>query len=678
MRAGLHVPRFVLMLVLTPVSWGCSDSSSSDPVSACGDGECPEQSCDDFDPLRQPLFGDTHVHTFLSFDANIRGTRVGPADAYRYAQGEPISIQPYDEEGNPVRTIHLERPLDYAMVSDHAEFLGTVPQCTDPAQPAYNHPECDDFRAGGLPAFAAFGLLPSAPPESAVYPELCGEDASLCIEVGMDVWQDEIIAAAEAAHDASGSCGFTALIGYEWTANTGTNNLHRNVVFRNSIVPDQAVNYFDEPYVEGLWERLREDCIDLDDGCDALTIPHNSNLAGGKFFEPMGRDGAFDSEYAAERAFMEPLIEIYQHKGQSECKPGESISDELCGFEILPATNFSSTTVGQFTEPSARDFVRAAFGEGMKQEASLGHNPFKHGIIASTDTHIAAPGSVQERNYPGNTNIDGDFSGEPRPGLITIPYRSPGGLAGVWAEENSREAIFLAMRRQETFGTSGPEIVVRFFGGWSYPAMVCDDPDLAAIGYRDGVPMGGDLPAPPNSDAARPTFIVSAKQDPGTAEDPGMPLQRLQIVKGWIDDAGEYRVRVFEVEGNPDNGATVDLATCETQPGAGGFASLCTTWTDPDFNSSHRSYYYARVIENPKCRWSQHACIAAGVDCADPETVTEGFEECCDLSDEECSTAQIECTSNSIPEGFESCCRPRVPKTIQERAWTSPIWYSPS
>jgi hypothetical protein len=663
-----------LLLVLS----SCSNDGNGDTAPVCGNSECPEQSCDDFDPLRRPLFGDTHVHTALSFDANIRGTRLGPADAYRYARGEPISIQPYDAEGTPLRTIQRERPLDFALVSDHAEFFGTLPQCTDPTQPAYDHPDCEKFRAGGLPAFAVFGLLQSAAPEDARYPDLCGDDAALCIEAGMDVWHDDIVAAAEAANDVSSSCNFTTFIGYEWTANTGTNNLHRNVVFRNATVPGHAVNYFDEPYVEGLWDRLRADCIDADNDCDALTIPHNSNLAGGKFFEPMGRDGAFDAEYAAERAFMEPLIEIYQHKGQSECKPGESISDELCGFELLPYTNFSSTTVDGFSEPASQDFVRAAFGEGMKHEATLGQNPFKQGIIASTDTHISAPGIVEERGWPGNTNVEGDFAGELRPGLITNPYRSPGGLAGVWAEENSREAIFLAMRRRETFGTSGPQIVVRFFGGWSYPSDICDDPNLAEVGYQHGVPMGADLPPPPSESAGGPTFVVSAKQDPGTANDPAAPLQRLQIVKGWVDDTGAYQVGVFEVGGNPDNGASVDPTTCELQPGTGGFASLCATWTDPSFDPNQRAYYYARVIENPKCRWSQYACNAAGVDCSQPATVTQGFEECCDLSDEECAAANIDCDVDPIPEGFEgSCCRPRVPKTIQERAWTSPVWYSP-
>jgi len=663
-----------LAVPLLTVFFGCStgDKPSS---SLCGEIGCPAQSCDSFDPLRRPLFGDTHVHTALSFDANVRATRTGPEDAYRFARGESIGIQPYDEAGNPLRSTQRARPLDFAMVSDHAEFLGTVLQCRDPDQPAYDDPQCDNLRAGPVRAFIEFGALTGAPPENAAYPALCGEDATLCIDAGMDVWQG-IIDAAEAAHDSSASCEFTALIGYEWTATTDLDNLHRNVVFRNSTVPQQAIGYFDEPYVEGLWERLRADCIDAETECDALTIPHNSNMGSDAFFALDGRDGSFDSEYVAERAYMEPLIEIYQHKGDSECLLGETISDELCGFEKLPYSNFAGSTTGTLDGQDPRSFVRAAFGEGMKLEATLGANPFKYGIIASTDTHISAPGAVRERDFPGHSMTTGNPAEEVRPGLISRPERSPGGLAGVWAEENSREAIFLAMRRKETFGTSGPQIVVRFFGGWSYPDDMCDQADLAQIGYDRGVAMGADLPPHPGGSAGGPRFIVSAKQDPGTAEDPGTPLQRVQVVKGWVDDAGEYQVEVFDVGGNPDNAATVNLDTCEPDEGSGGFSSLCASWTDPSFDPSQRAYYYARVIENPVCRWSQRQCNEAGVDCSVPETVTDGFEECCDLTDEECAAADVDCETGSISGGFESCCTWRMPKTIQERAWTSPIWYS--
>ena len=270
--------------------------------------------------------------------------------------------------------------------------------------------------------------------------------------------------------------------------------------------------------------------------------------------------------------------------------------------------------------------------------------------MASTDTHLAAPGHTPERGYAGHGNVGkGATATDFETGLVDYPDNSGGGLAVVWAEENSREAIFNAMRRKETYGTSGPHIVVRFFGGWSLPAGMCSDPDFATVGYRRGVPMGGDLASPPAS--AAPTFFVSAIQDPGTHENPGTPLQRIQIVKGWLDEAGEHRAKVFELAGDPDNGAGVDPTTCEPQAGRGGFPELCATWTDPAFEPNRAAFYYARVIENPVCRWTTWQCMADGIDCERPETVTEGYE---------------------------GCCEERVPKTIQERAWTSSIWYSPA
>jgi hypothetical protein len=464
------------------------------------------------------------------------------------------------------------------------------------------------------------------------------------------VW-GEIQNAAEAFNDSSAACEFSTLHGYEWTPNPNTNNLHRNVIFRNDVVPAQAIGYFDEQYVEGLWAHLRTECIDAGTECDVLTIPHNPNLSNGTFFQPFDRNGdPIDADYAKERAFMEPIFEIYQHKGDSECLPGQTISDELCGFEKLPYSNFAAITVDLFTDPDPRDFLRAALGQGMQLESSLGVNPFKHGIVASTDTHLAAPGYSPERGYAGHGNVGkGATATDFEVGLVDYPYNSGGGLAVVWAEENSRDAIFRAMRRKETYGTSGTHITVRFFGGWSYPTNMCDQVDFARIGYQNGVPMGGDLAAPPNGGA--PTFFVAATQDPGTEGTPGTPLQRIQIVKGWLDQAGNYQAQVFDVGGNPENGASVNVDTCEPDPGMGGFADLCTTWTDPSFDAARPALYYARVIENPVCRWTTWQCNADGIDCDKPETVTEGYEGCCD--DE------------------------RVPKTLQERAWTSPIWYTP-
>jgi hypothetical protein len=634
-----------LVLGLTLIA-ACS--SASEQAFECDD--CVQKSCDSYDPLRRPLFGDTHVHTALSYDANVRGTRLGHEDAYRFARGERIGIQPYGPGGNALRNIQRDRPLDWVVISDHAEYLGTVANCTNPDLPGYEHPQCELYRGDPAASFASFGLITSQVPEEAHYPDLCGDSGVHCLEAGANVWQ-QIQADAAAAHDASSACEFAAILGYEWTPNPRTNNLHRNVIFRSDVVPSRAVGYFDEKYVEDLWAHLREECIDAGTGCDVLTIPHNPNLADGTFFEPFDKNGdPIDSSYAEERAFMEPIFEIYQHKGDSECLPGQTISDELCGFEKLPYANFASITVNVFTDPDPRDFLRAALGQGMKHRERLGTNPFKHGFVASTDTHIAAPGHTAERGYAGHGNVGkGATATEFETGLVDYPYNSAGGLAVVWAEENSRDAIFAAMRRKETYGTSGPHIVVRFFGGWSYPASMCDDPELARIGYERGVPMGGDLPAPAGGEA--PTFVLSAIQDPGTEEVPGTPLQRIQIVKGWLDASGELQAQVFDVGGNPDNGASVDIDTCEPDPGQGGFAELCETWTDPSFDATRPAFYYARVIENPVCRWSTWQCNADGIDCSDPSAVTEGYEGCCDEE--------------------------RVPKAIQERAWTSPIWYTP-
>jgi hypothetical protein len=635
--------RCLVLLFGIALATGCDTSEQPPPI------EPPDGRCDNQDPLRKPLFGDTHVHTTLSLDANVRGTRLGPEDAYRFAKGERIGIQPYDEDGIAQRFIQLERPLDFVVVSDHAEWFGMLVACQDSSNPAYVRPNCELYREDPVASYDRLVFFEIQPQESVAYPELCGLEGGDCTEAGLGVWQDSQDA-AEAANDSTPACEFSAFIGYEWTAGPGSRNLHRNVVFRNDIVPAQAISFFDEGYVEGLWERLRKDCIDAETGCDVLTIPHNPNLSDGLFFDRTDRDGnPFDAAYATQRARMEPLIEIYQHKGDSECLPGETISDELCGFEKLPFANFAQETVGIFGKPNPKDFIRAALGEGMKLEAELGTNPFKHGLIASTDTHISAPGYVPEDGYAGHGNFAGATATELPPGLVDSPYRSPGGLAVVWAEENSRESIFRAMRRRETYGTSGPRIVVRFFGGWSYGASLCDDPSFAERGYREGVPMGGDLTSLPSRSAA-PRFAVSAAQDPGTPKTAGTPLQRIQIVKGWLDD-GRLRVSVFDVAGNPDNGAAVDTNTCELDPGDGGYPSLCAIWTDTEFDPDVPAYYYARVIENPTCRWTTHACIEAEVSCDDP---------------------------GAIPEGFEPCCDPMVPKTIQERAWTSPIWYTPS
>jgi hypothetical protein len=657
--------RFVPVLFFAALAlFGCTSDDQS-PTSPPGKG-----ACDSFDALRQPFFGETHVHTDRSLDANMQGTRLTQNDAYAFARGATIGIQPYDEEGNSLRSLTIDAPLDFVMLSDHAESLGTIRTCEDPEQEGYDHEQCVLFREDPERAFILLNVGLGLPEHSTGYPALCGDAGALCIEAGADVWA-EVQQGAEAEYDRTASCEFTTFIGYEWTAGPNIKNLHRNVLFANDIVPDNVVSYFDEPYVEGLWRELHADCLDLDNGCDVLTIPHNSNLSGGRFFEDVMEDGnPLDAAYVAERNAMEPLIEIYQHKGDSECLPGDLIGDELCGFEKLPFNNLGGTTFEIFSTPVPTDFVRSALGEGMRFEAELGTNPFEYGIIAGTDTHVAAPGAVSEATFPGHGG-----AGQPN---RTLPeaftdqiYVGPGGLAGVWAEENSRPALFEAMRERETFGTSGPRIVPRFFGGWSYPADLCNSADFARVGYEQGVPMGGILPPRTDDDAAvAPRFAVMAKQDSA-----GIALQRVQVVKGWLD-GDTHRTKVYDVAGDPNNGASVDLATCETSET--GAPELCAVWEDPGFDASQSAYYYVRVIENPTCRWTTRQCVDAGYDCDNPTTAMD--EACCDptagLNTAFCEA--IDCTDpDALPEADARCCVPRVEPVIQERAWTSPIWYKP-
>jgi hypothetical protein len=435
-------------------------------------------------------------------------------------------------------------------------------------------------------------------------------------------------------------------------------------VFRNAVVPARPANFIDQPTVEELWTRLEEDCLDAGTGCEALAIPHNSNVSGGLMFQDVRSDGAPLGRADAERrAARERLLEVTQHKGDSECRAGGA--DELCGYEKLPYARLDQmASERMWTEPPRLSYAREALLEGLRLERALGANPFAFGLVGATDTHLATPGLVDEDRFVGHAagTVSARLAIPPLPDRLDF---NPGGLAVLLAEENSRDALFEAMKRREAYGTSGPRIEVRFFGGFGYRAELCAAPDFVAQGYAGGVPMGGELPAPPavadaepriapsgatalaSSDATAPRFVVSALADPGTRDRAGTQLQRLQLVKGWLED-GEPREAVFDVAGDPANGAGVDPRTCEpTGPGA---RQLCAVWSDPAFDPRVPAFWYARVVENPSCRWNAWACLAAGVDCADPA---------------------------GVPDGLAPCCDPSVPQTIQERAWTSPIWYTP-
>ena len=578
-------------------------------------------------PLRNAYFGDLHTHTNFSYDAFLNGTRATPDDAYRYAKGGALT-HPAGFE------VQLDAPLDFYAVTDHASFLGMLPAVMDPARDV-SHPVAElvnDFVSGALTGGArtrarrdirAYTLGLSEPPHDP--------------DVVRSAWR-ETVEAAERHNDPG---RFTTFVGYEFTGSPENQNLHRNVIFRGSAVPELPFSRLDSFNPEELWawmDRNREA------GIEALAIPHNSNGSNGLMFRLATYAGdPLDAAYAETRNRNEPLVEITQTKGTSDTHPALSPNDEWADFEIW------SYRIGGGTTPSQPDgsYVRQAYLNGLRLEEESGFNPFRFGLVGATDNH-AASGAPSESDFftaGGAPQVGSSIPFDPPRADGRLYSESPlgalrgaSGLTGVWAEENTRDAIFDAFRRKETFATTGPRMRVRFFAGYDYPDDLADDPDLVARAYAGGVAMGGELAAPGDR---VPRFLAWATRDPSSA-----PLQRLQVVKGWVD-GGEAREQVYdaacsdglavdpETHRCPDNGATVDLADCGFSEDAGA-AELRTLWTDPDFDPAQRAVYYVRVLENPSCRWSTWDAIRAGVE-----------------------------------------PRPDLPATIQERAWSSPIWVAP-
>jgi hypothetical protein len=587
-----------------------------------------------------PLFGDTHLHTSYSMDAGAFGARLTPRDAYRFAQGEEI----VSNTGQPVR---LSRPLDFLVVADHSDGMGFFPQLMGGDAKLLATPQgrrwYDQIR-GGQGAEAAIDIITSFGrgqlPEGFPTP---GTPAY------RNAWQ-ETIKAAE-AHNQPGR--FTAIIGFEWTSNTGGNNLHRNVLFRGNGAQAGLVEPFttlaplgsDNPVELWKWMAATEQRT----GSEVLAIAHNGNLSNGLMFPTVETFGkALDKDYAQTRARWEPLYEVTQTKGTGEAHPSLSRNDEFAAFELWDKANLDGT-VPKKPEMIQHEYARDAFKNGLALEARLGVNPYKFGLVGSSDAHTGLA-AMEEDNFFGKTapqepspeRMTKAFIDNAQSGIKVMDWEvGAAGYAAVWATENTREAIFDAMKRRETYATTGSRMIVRFFGGWDFAAADAQSRMPATVGYAKGVPMGGDLSAAPQGKS--PTFLVAALKDPI-----GANLDRIQVVKGWLDKDGRTQERVHDVavgggrkigadgRAREPVGSTVDVANA-TWTNTIGAPELITVWKDPEFDPRLRAFYYARVIEIPTPRWTAYDAKRFGVKPL-----------------------------------------PGTAMTLQERAYTAPVWYTPS
>jgi hypothetical protein len=595
----------------------------------------------------RPLFGDTHVHTSYSLDAGAAGARLGPVDALKFGKGEEVMAS----SGQPVK---LSRPLDFMVVADHSDGFGLFPRLFEGDPDLLKDPQIRkwyEMIQAGDGMQVAYEIVQGQ--SSGKLPEVFVQQGFDSTQPGYRSAWEEVIKSAE---DANEPGRFTAFIGYEWTSNNGgdgTGNLHRNVIYRDGgdrarmVDPLTTAKPWGSPDPRDLWKWMAT--YEDETHGRVLAIAHNGNLSNGRMFPIIESftGKKIDLEYAQSRARWEPLIEATQIKGDGEAHPILSPNDEFADFETWDEGNLD---ISEAKKPEMLEFeyARAALKNGLKMEAELGVNPYKFGMIGSTDTHTALA-TAEEDNYFGKVTVN-----EPAASRVMHPFmenpelnlkvmgweQSASGYAAVWATENSREAIFDAMERRETYATTGSRLIVRFFGGWDF-----DDEDSrnrmpANVGYTKGVPMGGDLTNAP--DGKVPTFLVAALKDPI-----GANLDRYQIVKGWMDEKGELHEKVYDVvwsgsrkpgkDGKlPPVGNTVDVKEA-TWTNTIGAPELIAVWKDPDFNPKHKAFYYGRVIEIPTPRWTAYDAKYFGLKDLDP----------------------------------------KIPMVLQERAYTSPIWYTP-
>jgi hypothetical protein len=553
-------------------------------------------------PLNNVYFGDLHIHTNISSDAYLFGNRLDMDTAYRFAKGET---------GATLRTgeyVEISRPLDFAALTDHAETFGRRQACESPSASDVARAACDQLEVPSLIGFMQ--LRQRAQQRPPVRPmAVFNDNPKLERSYAAETWQQVQIAANR--HYEPGR--FTTFAAYEYSpAMPDRGKNHRNIVFRGNDVPKYAVSSFDAISEIELWRQLEATCTA---DCQFLTIPHNMNKTWGLAFAGETIDGvAYAEEDWKLRERNEPLVEMFQIKGSSECSMMFGAGDEECGFEqFLPPCAKGQETSCLPTTSMARDGLRI----GLELEDEIGVNPLEFGMVGSTDTHNSNPGDTEEWDYRGATS----FASSPAarrmsPDNVTgIRNNNPGGLAAVWAPENTREALFDAMKRKEVYATSGTRIVLRMFAGFELPADIAETADLTAA-YEHGTPMGGRLNAISAGGNAVSLFVW-ATQDPISA-----PLARIQIVKGWIEN-GESHEAVYDVACggsalNPTtakcapNGATVDLSDCSWDTTVGA-SDLKATWTDPDFDSAEDAFYYARVVQNPTCRWTTYDSLRLGL-----------------------------------------------------------------